>query len=156
MKTRQLQTYWWDWLGTSERLLRCLHEQTAALTLRDAARMERLQPDLDSLIARMREIDNDAAACAKKLADEMGTEPNLRSLVHVLEKAEAQQVQSIANRVKVAAQHIDGVMKKNRALIENELNYVNGTLTLIAKTASEANGPYEHAPQGAVLLDRAA
>lgn len=156
MKTRQLQTLWWDWLGTSERLLRCLHEQTAALTLRDSARIERIQPDLDNLIARIREIDTHAAACAKTLAEELGTEPNLRSLVHVLEKAEAQQVQSIANRVKVAAQHIDGVMKKNRALIENELNYVNGTLTLIAKTASEAQGPYEHAATGAILMDRAA
>jgi len=156
MKTRQLQTYWWDWLGTSERLLRCLHEQTAALTLRDVARIERIQPDLDGLIARMREIDGDAATCAKKLAEDMGTEPNLRSLVQVLEKAEAQQVQSIANRVKVAAHHIDGVMKKNRALIENELSYVNGTLTLIVKTANEAKGPYEHASQGAVLMDRAA
>lgn len=156
MKTRQLQTLWWDWLGTSERLLRVLHEQTAALTLRDVARIERLQPDLDSLIERMREIDTEAAACAKELAEELGTEPNLRSLVNALEKAEAQQAQSIANRVKVAANHIEGVMQKNRALIENELTYVNGTLTLIAKTASEAKGPYERPTHGAVLLDRAA
>ncbi|KXK16143.1 MAG: hypothetical protein UZ18_ATM001001405 [Armatimonadetes bacterium OLB18] len=35
MKTRELQTHWWEWLGASERLLRTLHEQTAALTLRD-------------------------------------------------------------------------------------------------------------------------
>lgn len=156
MKTRQLQTYWWDWLGTSERLLRTLHEQTAALTLRDVARVERIQPDLDSLIARMKEIDEDAAACAKGLAEELGTEPNLRSLVNALEKAEAQEVQSIANRVKVAAQHIEGVMQKNRTLIENELTYVNGTLTLIAKTASETKGPYEGSKHGAVLMDQAA
>lgn len=156
MKTKQLQTYWWDWLGTSERLLRVLHEQTAALTLRDVARIERIQPDLDSLIQRMREIDGQAATCAKELAEELGAEPNLRSLVQVLEKAEAQQVQSIANRVQVSAQHIDGVMKKNRALIESELTYVNGTLTLIAKAATEAKGPYEKPSVGAVLLDRAA
>lgn len=156
MKTRQLQTYWWDWLGTSERLLRTLHEQTAALTLRDVARVERLQPDLDSLIARMKQIDSDATTCAKELAEELGSEPNLRSLVNVLEKAEAQEVQSIANRVRVAAQHIEGVMQKNRALIENELTYVNGTLTLIAKTAAEAKGPYEGPKHGAVLMDQAA
>ncbi len=156
MKTRQLQTFWWDWLGTSERLLRVLHEQTAALTLRDVARIERIQPDLDALIERMREIDTEAAACAKGLAEEMGAEPNLRSLVLVLEKAEATEVQSIANRVKVAAQHIEGVMAKNRALIENELTYVNGTLTLIAKTSQEASGPYDRPSQGAVLMDQAA
>lgn len=156
MKTKQLQTYWWDWLGTSERLLRVLHEQTAALTLRDVARVERIQPDLDGLLTLMREIDANAAACAKTLAEELGAEPNLRSLVHVLEKAEAQQVQQIANRVKVAAHHIEGVMAKNKALIENELTYVNGTLTLIAKTAAEAKGPYISSSKGAVLLDQAA
>lgn len=156
MKTKQLQTYWWDWLSTSERLLRVLHEQTAALTLRDVARIERLQPDLDGLLQLMKEIDGNAATCAKTLAEELGTEPNLRSLVQVLDKAEAQQVQSIANRVKVAANHVEGVMAKNRALLESELTYVNGTLTLIAKVASEAKGPYERVSQGAVLLDRAA
>ena len=156
MKTKQLQTYWWDWLGTSERLLRVLHEQTAALTLRDVARVERIQPDLDGLLELMKEIDGSAAACAKSLAEELGTEPNLRSLVHALEKAEAQQVQQIANRVKVAANHIEGVMAKNQSLIENELTYVNGTLTLIAKTATEAKGPYTGVRCGAVLVDQAA
>ena len=156
MKTKQLQTHWWDWLSTSERLLRVLHEQTAALTLRDVARVERIQPDLDGLLYKMKEIDDNAAACAKTLADELGSEPNLRSLVTALEKAEAQQVQQIANRVKVAAQHVEGVMTKNRALIESELTYVNGTLTLIAKAAAEAKGPYEKAGHGAVLLDQAA
>jgi hypothetical protein len=76
--------------------------------------------------------------------------------VNVLDKAEAQQVQATANRVQVAARHIEGVMAKNRALIENELTYVNGTLTLIAKAATEQKGPYEKSAQGAVLLDQAA
>jgi hypothetical protein len=156
MKTKQLQTYWWDWLSTSERLLRVLHEQTAALTLRDVARVERIQPDLEGLLTLMKEIDDNAAACAKTLAEELGTEPNLRSLVLALEKAEAQQVQQIANRVKVAAQHVEAVMAKNKALIENELTYVNGTLTLIAKTATENTGPYTGSRQGAVLIDQAA
>ena len=70
MKTRELQTLWWDWLGTSERLLRSLHEQTAAVTLRDVARVERIQPELDALIERMRLIDEQAVACANRLADE--------------------------------------------------------------------------------------
>jgi hypothetical protein len=52
MKTRELQTLWWDWLGTSERLLRSLHEQTAAVTLRDVARVERIQPELDQMLRR--------------------------------------------------------------------------------------------------------
>ena len=123
MKTRDLQTHWWDWLSTSERLLRSLHEQTAALTLRDVARVERIQPEVDQMLERMRSIDATAATCAQKLAAEMDTEPSLRGLVRVLEKAEAQQVQSIANRVTVAARNVQHVIAKNQCLIESEMSH---------------------------------
>ena len=157
MRTRELQTLWWDWLSTSERLLRSLHEQTAALTLRDVARVERIQPELDQMLVRMQQIDDTATACARRLAEEMDTELSLRGLVRVLDKAEAQQVQSIANRVTVAARNVQSVLSKNRALIENEMTYINGTLTLIAKTATEAQGPYKPATDvAAVLVDRVA
>ncbi len=156
MKTRELQTLWWDWLGTSERLLRSLHEQTAAVTLRDVARVERIQPELEQLLERVKEIDQAAAACAKKLAEEMGTEPNLRSLVTALEKAEAQQLQGLANRVKVAARNLQDVFAKNRALIENELTYVNGSLTLIVKASTESGGKFGTRAGTAVLVDQAA
>lgn len=154
MHTRELQTLWWDWLSTSERLLRSLHEQTAALTLRDVARVERIQPELDQMLTNLQGIDNRATACAKKLAEDMDTEMSLRGLVRVLDKAEAQQVQSIANRVTVAARNVQAVLAKNRALIENEMTYINGTLTLIAKTATEAQGPYKRVgDRAAVLVD---
>ena len=156
MKTRELQTMWWDWLSTSERLLRSLHEQTAAVTLRDVARVERIQPELDSMIRRMTEIDETAVACAKRLAEEQGVEPTLRSLVGVLEKAEAQQLQGLANRVTIAARNVQSVIRKNRALIESEMTYVNGTLTLIAKAAVEASGPYRRRAATPVLVDQAA
>lgn len=156
MKTRELQTLWWDWLGTSERLLRSLHEQTAAVTLRDVARVERIQPELDALLERVRSIDESAAACASKLAEELGTEPNLRSLVQVLDKAEAQQLQGLANRVTVAARNLQEVFAKNRALIENELSYVNGTLTLIARASNDNKGRFAARGGTAVLIDQAA
>ena len=142
MKTRDLQTLWWDWLSTSERLLRSLYEQTAALTLRDVARVEKIQPELEKHMARLKEIDALAVACAEKLAGELGTDPNFRSLVQVLEKAEAQQVQGLANRVTVAARNVQDVLGKNRALLENEMTYINGTLTLIAKASSDQKRPY--------------
>ena len=155
MKTRELQTLWWDWLGTSERLLRSLHEQTAAVTLRDVARVERIQPELDVLLERVKAIDESAAACAKKLAEELGTESNLRSLASVLEKAEAQQLQGLANRVLVAARNLQEVFTKNRTLIENELTYVIGSLTLIARAGSD-NGRFGSKGRTAVLVDQAA
>lgn len=157
MKSRELQTFWWDWLGTAERLLHSLHEQTAALTLRDLARIERIQPELDSLLEQVREIDDRAAACAHQLAADLGTQPNMRSLVQALEQAEAQQVQALANRVTVAAKNVQSVLDKNKVLIENELTYVNGTLTLVAKAANEKQSRYKRMPARAtVLMDQAA
>ncbi|MES1227890.1 MAG: flagellar export chaperone FlgN, partial [Armatimonadota bacterium] len=126
-RTKELETLWWDWLSTAERLTRTLHEQTAALTLRQVERVEKLQPEMESLMQRMAEIDDRAAASAKKLAEEFGCEPNLRSLVGVLEKADGQQVQALANRVIVAGRNVQEIIAKNKALIENELEYVNGT-----------------------------
>lgn len=141
-KTKELETLWWDWLSTAERLLRSLYEQTAALTLRNVERVERIQPELDSMMALMRETDDKAAACAKRLAEELGTEPNLRSLVTALEKAEAQQLQALANRVIVVGRNVQDVMAKNRVLIENELEYVNGTMALVAREAAEKGKTY--------------
>ena len=156
MKTKELQKLWWDWLGTSERLLRSLYEQTAALTLRDVARVERIQPELDTMLAKIQEIDGQASACAKELAVGMGAEPSLRGLVQVLDKDEAVEVQQLANRVTVSARNIQHVLDKNRALVENELNYVNGTLTLIAHTVKKSRGKFTGSATAAVVVDQAA
>jgi len=156
MRTRELQKLWWDWLGTSERLLRSLHEQTAALTLRDAPRVERIQPELDKMVGSMKEIDEAAVACAKKLAEELGAEPNLRSLVRVLEKTEAQQLQALANRVTVAARNVQAVIDKNQTLIHNEMSYIGGTLSLMARAAGDMQGPFKKGGRAAILIDQAA
>jgi hypothetical protein len=156
MHTFELQRIWTEWLKTAERLQRSLYEQTAAITLRDPEKVERLQPDIDMMMARIAELDQNAVACARKLAEDLSVEPSLRSLVRALEKAEAQQVQALANKITVAARNVQHVIKKNQALIENEMIYINGTLTLIAKTATEAQGPYATTAQAAVLVDQAA
>ncbi len=156
MRTRELQTLWWDWLSTTERLLRSLHEQTAAITLRDVARVETIQPEIEMLMERIKTVDEQAVACAQRLAAELGAEPNLRGLVQVLDKAEAQQVQGMANRVTVAARNVQEVMAKNRALLENEMTYINGTLTLIAKAAVHAKSPYRKGADSSILVDQAA
>ena len=140
--TKKLQTLWWDWLSTSEMLLLSLHEQTATLSLRKVERLEEIQPEIDNLMARMKEIDDQAVASAKGLAEEIGCEPNLRSLVGALEKAEAQEVQAVANRVIVAGRNVQKIIAKNRALLENELEFVNGTLALVNNVTHEQKGPY--------------
>lgn len=144
-KTKQLEQLWWDWLSTSERLLRSLHEQTAALTLRQVERVEKITPELDSLMSLMDEIDSKAVTCLHELAEEIGTEPTLRSVAQVLEKVEAQHLQSVANRVIVAGRNVQNVINKNRALLENELEFVNGTMALVAKAAADKQKTYPKA-----------
>ena len=159
MKSRQLLNLWSDWLSTSERLLRCLHEQTVAVTLRDVPRVERLQPELDELTETIRIVDSRACTEAKRLADELGaTTLSLRGLVSVLDKTEAAQVQLTANKVLSASQNIQDVVYKNRKLFESEMTYINGTLTLIAKAAMIGKGPYKTRKNSStsVLVDAAA
>jgi hypothetical protein len=75
----------------------------------------------------------------------------------VLEKAEAQEVQAIANRVIVVGRNVQVVIDRNRALIENELEYVNGTLALVDRVAVEQQGPYANKTKtGNLVLDNVA
>jgi len=156
MKTRELQTLWWDWLSTAERLLRSLNEQTVALTVRDVVRVEALQPELEGMLERLQSIDERAAASSVRLAEGMGILPNLRSLVEALESAEAQRVQSLASRVAVVAENLQTIMDRNRKLLDSELTYVNGTLALIARAATEDPGKFAVVRTRAVLLDHVA
>lgn len=151
-QTKELQTMWWDWLSTAERLLLSLHEQTASLTLRKIERLEEIQPEIDTLMAKMKEIDDNAVTSAKGLAEDFGCEPDLRSLVGALEKAEAQEVQAIANRVIVVGRNVQEVIDKNRDLIENELEYVNGTMAVVNRVAHEQQGPYAKKNRDANLV----
>lgn len=156
-RTKELETLWWDWLSTCERLTRTLHEQTVALTLRQVDRVQQLQPEMESLMMRMAEIDDKAAASASKLAEGLGCESNLRSLVGALEKAEAQQVQALANRVIVAGRNVQDIIAKNKRLIENELSLVSGTIAIVAREAVESQTSYRgKTQQASILMDQAA
>jgi hypothetical protein len=155
---RRLEAQWAAWLATSERLLKTLHEQTVALTLRDTERLARLQPEIDTMLEQMRQADEEAVACVYRLAEELGCEPRLRSLTHALDKAEAQSLQAVANQVVVAERHASQVIAKNRALVENELDHIGGTLALIAREASVPSNPYgdRTAPTHAVVMNAVA
>lgn len=156
MKTRELQRLWWDWLSTAERLNRSLAEQQAALTLRDVTRVEAIQPELETMLTRLAEIDQNAVAATKALAEDMGLGPTLRSIVAVLSGAEARQVEALANRLMVVGENLQGRLDRNRLLIENELMYVGGSLCVIAKAAQEQEGEYAAAATGPVLVNQVA
>jgi hypothetical protein len=108
------------------------------------------------MMSKLRELDSQAVTLANKLAEDLGTEPSLRSLVSVLEKAEAQALQGLGNRVTVASRNVQEVLRRNRKLIENEMTYINGSMTLIAKAAVQAKGPFSTGNANSVLVDQAA
>lgn len=102
-------------------------------------------------------IDEQAVNMANILAEELGVPSNMKSVVAALDKAEGQQLHGLANRVTVAARNVQEVLDKNRKLIENEMTYINGTLTLIAKAAVQVRGPYrKRMTTETVLMDRVA
>lgn len=154
MITNELQAIWREWLAESERVLRLLHEQTAGVMLRDVERVERLQPEIEKHIEILREIDSRAVECARTIAEQLGCKPSFKDMVSKLDREEAQAVHAIANKVKAAAQNVQGVVTKNRALIENELAYVAGSLHLLAKTAENQEGAFGTRSHAAVLLDQ--
>ena len=156
MKTRELQGRWNDWLKASEALLLTLHEQTVAVTLRDVGRVERLQPQIEGHMAHVADIDAQAVDQAQRLAESLGAEPTLRSLTDRLDRAEGQALHALANRVTMNARRVQATIEKNRTLLENEMTYVNGTLTLIAKAAGSPPTPYRTRRTAPVLMDAAA
>ncbi len=156
MKTKTLQNLWWDWLGTAERLLNLLHEQGVALMTRNFPKVEKIQNELNGIIARMHQIDQHATLVAKKLAVELGGKPNLKSLLTHLEEKEASQMKTMIQRIKTVGKNLKERLYTNRALLENELNYIHGTLTLMAKTASEQQNLYGKQSQTPFLMDQTA
>ena len=108
------------------------------------------------MLERMRLIDEQAAATTRRLAEQVGCDPNVRSLAAVLGPNEGNQLVAIANRVKIVGANIRERLAKNEGLIESELIYVSGTLSLIAKAAADQPGPYARPEAGAVLLNEVA
>ena len=155
MKSRELQRQYWDWLSSAERLLRSLAEQTAALTLRDVKRVEQIQPELDQMMGRLQLIDKTTVAATLSLAGTMDVEPSLRGILAALTPAEAQQVESLTKRVKIVSTNLQERIDRNRKLLISELDYVHGTMAIIAKVAQEQS-QYHAAVKGPILMDQVA
>ncbi len=154
--SRELQILWWDWLSTAERLLRTLKEQTNALTIRDVARLEALQPELDRYLSHLKRVDEEAVVSARVLAENLGVEPGFRNIVEALANAEAQQIVTLATRVSAVAKNVQSSLAKNRKLIESELHYVDGSLSLIARLAQEKQGQFAGSSNTPALLNQVA
>lgn len=117
MQTRQLQESWLIWLDTSDRLLRSLHEQTVAITLRDTERYRRLKPESDQMMVQLKEIDADVVTIAREVANQLGTAPSVHDMASVLDKEESMSLRGLANRVTVASRTIQAVASKNEELV---------------------------------------
>jgi len=156
MKSRELQRIFWDWLSTAERLNRSLAEQQAALTLRDVARVESIQPELETMMAHMKRIDEQAVASTQSLAGELDVMPSLRSIVDALNPAEAKQLDTLSKRIEIVGKNVQDRVALNRKLIENEMGYVGGTLALLAKVAQQSQGQFSTGVPSSVLVDAVA
>lgn len=156
MITRELQKNWWDWLGTAERLQRSLTEQSAALALRDVGRVEKIQPELERLSTKLQDLDRLAAASTLELAESLGVTPKVRSIVDALPPVEARQVESLANRIRIVGDNVKQRMSKNRALIESELDFVHGSIAIVAEAVQNNQGDYAPTKSEPILVNQVA
>ena len=131
MQTRELQENWLLWLDASERLQRSLHEQTVAITLRDADRIERLGPETEQMQLRLKELGEDLEALTRSTAKCLGTEATTQAIAAALEKTEAQSLNGLANRAIVAGRTVEYLLQKNTALF-------NGRYAVVVQEDSSA------------------
>lgn len=159
MNIREISALWAEWIRSAERLLLLMHEMTAAVTLRDVPRVERLTPLIADGMEELRALDGLAVDALRALAERLGVVPGLRAIVAALPKVEGQALQATANKIVVLEGKIGHVCAKNRKLLEAEMTYVDGTLTLIARAGAPKTrrSPYTRrtAPD-AILLSEAA
>ncbi len=139
MKTRALQTLWWDWLSTAERLGRILNDQSKKLMARDIDAVHELQPDIERLMNRMRSVDDQAIDIGNNLASELGVDANMEAILTQLSDREAIQVRAIVNKVKVVSKNIAESIETNRRLAENEYDFINGTIALHNRSSVNAH-----------------
>lgn len=156
MKSKEIQRHYWDLLSTSERLLRSLAEQSAALTLHDTHRVESIQPELEMLLGRLQTIDEKVAISIQALAASLGVHPTMRSIVEKLNSAEARQVEALSNRVLTVSKNVKEKMAMNRRLIESELEYMAGTMAIVAHAVQENQGKFAVASGGNLTLNQVA
>jgi len=52
----------------------------------------------------------------------------------------------------IVGRNVQEVIDRNRALIENELEYVNGTMAVVNRVAHEQQGPYAGKSKDANLV----
>lgn len=107
---------WNQWLLSSNDLMQVLHEQTAAITLRNHVRQEEIDSEITHCLAELAALDEQASGHANALAAEKGLSRSSLGWKGCLEKAAALELLAMANQVKVAARELDVLMEKNRQL----------------------------------------
>ncbi len=139
MKTRRLQTLWWDWLSTAERLERILNEQSIKLVGRDIHEVDKLQPEVDRLLMRLKNVDDQAVAVREDISRQLGVSSAIEEIMDQLSERESMQLMSITNKVKIVSRNISRQIEHNRKLATNEYDFIHGTVTQLVKAAVNSN-----------------
>lgn len=122
MHFEALMASWNQWLKSSDELLQVLHEQTAAITLRNAEKVEALDPEINHFLAELTALDHQASSHANALAVECKLADSLIGWKGCMPKDQALDLLALANQVKVAARTLDTLIAKNAALAERVKN----------------------------------
>lgn len=160
ISTKQLERLWQDWHKQADEAMTVLYEQTAALTLRDMDRIEEISPRLEAKMALLAATDAQAVEEGKRLAFSMECEPKLDAVIQQLPESIGTRVRKAANDVIVKCRKMQSIIDKNQRLIENELEYQQGTMALVCTEVIEQRRSYGDRHRGvrnaSILIDQAA
>jgi hypothetical protein len=154
MNPRQLASVWSEWCRAAQALLSILNEQADALTRRDTERVEELLPLVEDRRETLEAVDSRARGASAALAARLGAAATLTGIAAKLPSADASVLAELSAQVTRLGSEVRQAMVRNHALIENELAYVAGTLTLIGQALRQPPTPYGKASTGALTLDR--
>ena len=137
MNTQQLLIVMQEWIASGQRLYALLDRQSKALAHRDVTQVEALRTHIEQSLETAQALDARRSELFNSLAQELEVGVNLKEISSKLPANEARAVTHISLRAGRLAEAIRLMLERNRVLIENELVYVEGTLSLIAKAAQE-------------------
>lgn len=104
---------WTEWLSTCDATIASLHEQTAALVLRDPDKLQQVRMASQEGIDSLRFMDRLASDAIEELAADLETAVDVIAISRALPKLEGEKLHALANQVAVSARYLASVQAKN-------------------------------------------
>lgn len=114
--TTALHDAYESWLATYNDAAIAMHEQTAAIVLRDSQKLSLVAETTNAHLIKLHEIEAEANRILSELADHCGTPTSILCLSRALPSGEGEKLHALANRIVVASRTLMSINRKNHRL----------------------------------------